>query len=90
MAEDRLQIDTTTIDDNADLRQVEFEAEVSEERYQFAVQYSVLEALSAQIPDDDAVALFRRHAAEIAEIGVSALARDPDLDIVVISDNDLE
>ncbi|MEG3170075.1 hypothetical protein U1737_17935 [Sphingomonas sp. LB3N6] len=89
MAEDRLDIDLKTVEDNSDLRQVEFEGEVSDERYQFAVQYDVLEALSTVAPEGDAVALFKRHADEIAGLGVVALARDPDQEIVVISENDL-
>lgn len=90
MAEDRLDIDKQTIEDNSDLRQVEFEAEVSDERYQFAVQYDVLEALSTVAPDDDAVTVFRQHIEEIADLGVVALARDPDQEVVTISENDLD
>ena len=90
MAEDRLNIDVKTLEDNSDLRQVEFEAGVSEERYQFAVQYDVLEALSTVSPEGDAVTIFKQHAEEIAELGVVALARDPDQEIVVISENDLD
>ncbi len=90
MAEDRLDIDTKTLEDNSDLRQVEFEAEISDERHQFAVQYDVLEALSTVSPEGDAVAIFKQHADEIAELGASALARDPDQEIVVISENDLD
>lgn len=90
MAEDRLDIDLKTLEDNSDMRQVEFEAEASDERYQFAVQYDVLEALSTMSPEGDAVAIFKQHADEIAELGVAALARDPDLEIIVISENDLD
>lgn len=90
MAEDRLDIDVKTLEDNTDLRQVEFEGEVSDERYQFAVQYDVLEALSTMSPESDAVAIFKQHADEIADLGVVALARDPDQEIVVISENDLD
>ncbi|WP_242096194.1 MULTISPECIES: DUF1488 family protein [unclassified Sphingomonas] len=90
MAEDRLDIDMRTIEDNSDSRQVEFEAEVSDERYQFAVQYDVLEALSTVSPEGDAAALFREHIDEIAHIGATALARDPDQEIIVISENDLD
>ena len=90
MAEDRLDIDMKTLEDNSDLRQVEFEGEVSEERYQFAVQYDVLEALSMVAPEGDAVAIFKQHLDEIADLGVVALARDPDREIVVISENDLD
>ncbi len=90
MAEDRLDIDTQTLEDNSDMRQVEFEGEVSDERYQFAVQYDVLEALSTVAPDGDAVAIFKQHADEIAHLGVTALARDPDQEIVTISENDMD
>jgi hypothetical protein len=54
------------------------------------VQYDVLEALSTVSPEGDAVAIFRQHADEIADLGVVALARDPDQEIVVISENDLD
>ena len=90
MAEDAVTIDTLTLEDNSDQRQVEFEGEVSGTRYQFAVQYDVLEALSTVAPDTDAVALVQQHADTIASLGVVALARDPDQEIVVISENDLD
>lgn len=90
MAEDRVTIDPLTIEDNVDRRQVEFEGDVSGTRYAFAVQYDVLEAMSAQVPDADAVALFQRHADAVATLGVVALARDPDQQMVVISENDLD
>ena len=90
MAEDRISIDSRTLDNDVDLRQVAFEGEVSGTRYQFAVQYDVLEALSAQVPDADAIALFRQHADAIATLGVVALARDPDQELVVISENDFD
>ncbi len=89
MAEDRITIDTGTLDDDVDLRQVAFAGELSGTRYQFAVQYDVLEALSAQVPGSDALALFRQHADAIATLGTTALARDPDQETVVISENDL-
>ena len=50
----------------------------------------VLEALSTVSPEGDAVTIFKQHAEEIAELGVVALARDPDQEIVVISENDLD
>jgi len=90
MAEDTVTIDPLTLEDNSDERRVEFEGEVSGTRYQFAVQYDVLEALSAGAPDSDAVALVRQHSGTIASLGVVALARDPDQEIVVISENDLD
>ena len=89
MAEDRLTIDTATILDNADEHRVEFSAEVSGERYDFAVLYDVLEALAAEVPVSEPVAIFQRHRARIERLGVVALARDPDQVRVVISENDL-
>jgi hypothetical protein len=89
MAEDRVTIDTRTFDDDVDLRQVAFEGELSGTRYQFAVQYDVLEALSAQVPISDAVALVQQYADAIATLGATAVARDPDQETVVISENDL-
>ena len=90
MADDRLDIDMKTIEDNGDLRQVEFEGEVSDERYQFAIQYDVLEALSTLSPETDAAGIFKQHTDEIAELGIVALARDPDQEIITISENDLD
>jgi len=90
MADNRLEIDLTTIEDEPDQRHVEFEGEVGDERYLFAVQYSVIEAISATIPGDDAASLVRQHADEIAVAGLSALARDPDSDTIVIGEDDLE
>ncbi|MEG3163845.1 DUF1488 family protein [Sphingomonas sp. PB2P19] len=90
MADDRVTIDSRTLDDNVDRRQVEFEGEVSGTRYTFAVQYDVLEALSTVVPDSGALAIVRQHADTIARLAVTALARDPDQDLVVISENDLD
>ncbi len=90
MAEDRLTIDEATLFDNVDERQVEFDAEVSGERYQFAAQYGVLEALAAEFPVTEPVATLRRHLARIERVGTVALARDTDAELVVISENDLD
>jgi hypothetical protein len=90
MAEDRLDIDMKTLEDDIDQQQVEFEGEVEDERYLFAVQYSVLEAISATIPDGDALAIFKAHTDEIADAALVALGRDPDSDTIVISEDDLE
>ena len=90
MAADKMDILHSSLLDNDDERVVEFMGEVDGEEYQFAVQYDVLEALSTVAPEGDAVAIFKQHAEEIADLGVVALARDPDQEIVVISENDLE
>jgi hypothetical protein len=91
MAADRLDIDTASILDNVNERQVEFSGEVDAEEYQFAVQYDVLEALSGDAPEeDDAVDMFNRFSDAIAEAGLAALARNADQSLVVISESDLE
>lgn len=90
MAEDRVTIDLNTLLDDVDARHVEFDGEASGETYSFALQYDVLEALSGDAPDDEAVQLFQRHVDEIADFAATALARDPDQAVVVISENDME
>jgi len=88
MVEDRVTIDTATILDNVDERQVEFTGEASGERYAFALRYDVLEALAGALPTDP-LPLFQRHAARVQTLAADALARDPDQDVIVISENDL-
>eukprot|EP01035_Chromulina_nebulosa_P011392 gene11392-15238_t len=78
MAADRLGIDTSTIIDNPEERQVEFTAEVDSDEYEFAVRYAVLEALSGDPPEDDATDLFARFSDAIAEAGLVALGRNTD------------
>ncbi len=90
MAEDRVTIDLNTVLDDADARLVEFDGDAGGETYSFALQYDVLEALSGDTPDDEAVQLFHRHIDEIADFAATALARDPDQAVVTISENDME
>ncbi|MBO9624498.1 MAG: DUF1488 family protein [Sphingomonas sp.] len=90
MAEDRVTIDWTTLLDNIGDRQVEFSGEASGERYDFAVQYDVLEALSAQAPDGDAVALAQRHRDELEKAAGRALARFDGIGRTIVSGNDLD
>ena len=90
MAADRMDIDLSTILDNVDEEVVEFTGEVDGDEYEFAVQYAVLEALSGDKPDDDAVDMFNRFSDTIAEAGLVALARNSDQGLIVISENDLE
>ena len=89
MAE-RLDIDNASILDNLDEQQVEFEGEVDGDEYQFAVKYDLLEALSGDAPDGDAVETFNRFVDPISDAALSALARDRDQAIVIVSENDLE
>ncbi len=88
MAESQITLDPTTPFDNVDDRQIEFSGEASGETYDFALQYDVLEALAGTIPTDP-VPLFQRHGDAIAAAATRALARDPDQERVVISENDL-
>jgi hypothetical protein len=90
MAADKMDIIHSSILDNDDEKLVEFMAEVDGDEYQFAVQYAVLEALSGDAPDDDAVDQFNRFDDAIAEAGLVALARNSDQAMIVISENDLE
>ncbi len=90
MAADRLTIDPATVFDNVDDRRVEFAADIGDQRRAFAAQYDLLEALGAEVPDDRAVAVFRKHVDTISAIGAKALARNEDEELVVISENDLD
>lgn len=90
MAAQQLEIDDTTLFDNLDDRQLEFDGEVDGDAYQFAVQYSVLEALSGSQPDGDAEESFRRYRNPIVQAALTALSKGPDRPIIVISENDLD
>lgn len=90
MAADKMDIQHSSLLDNDDERVVEFIGEVDGEEYQFAVQYAVLEALSGDAPEDDAIEQFNRFEDSIAEAGLVALARNSDQAMIVISENDLE
>jgi hypothetical protein len=87
---DKIDIDQASILDNDDERQVEFTAEVDGDEYQFAVQYGLLEALSGDAPDGDAVETLNRFQDPIADAALAALSRRRDLDLVIVSENDLE
>ena len=90
MAIDRLEIDTGTLLDNIDERQVEFSGEADGDEYEFAVQYDVLEALSGDAPDGDAIDMFNRFVDAISEAALSALSRGNGTGLVIVSENDLE
>lgn len=91
MARHQLDIDTASIFDNSDERQVEFEGEVEGDDYQFAVQYDVLEALSGAAPEEDeGVDIFNAFIDVIKDAALSALARDTDASIIMVSENDLD
>ncbi|MDF0488182.1 DUF1488 family protein [Sphingomonas sp. H39-1-10] len=90
MAADKMDIDLATALDNVEDQVVEFTAEVDGDEYEFAVQYAVLEALSGDAPEDDAIDMFTRFSDTIAEAGLVALARNNAASVIVISENDLE
>ncbi|TGX55246.1 hypothetical protein E5A73_05545 [Sphingomonas gei] len=90
MTADQLEIDTRSVFDNIDARQVEFEAEVDGDDYQFAVQYSVLEALTGEAPDGDAEIKFNQMIDAVKDASLAALSRDSDREIIVVSENDLD
>ena len=86
---DRLDIDDSSIFDNEEEHQVEFGGELDGDEYQFAVQYDVLEALSGDATEGDATDLFRRFIDPITDAALTALARDRDQTVIVVSENDL-
>ncbi|HEU0043171.1 DUF1488 family protein [Sphingomonas sp.] len=86
---DRLDIDNSSLFDNVEEQQIEFSGEVDGDEYQFAVQYDVLEALSGDAPEDDALDLFNQFVDPISDAALAALARDTDQTIVIVSENDL-
>ncbi|KTW16935.1 DUF1488 family protein [Sphingomonas sanguinis] len=90
MADDTLTVVAGTVEDNVSDRQVEFVGELDGEEYQFAAQYDLLEALSGDVPDGDAVELFERYSDDILEAAQTALARDMTQSLVVVSENDLD
>jgi len=87
---DRLSLDAPTLFDDVDARTVEFSGEIDGERHDFAVQYDLIEALDGAAPDDGAIAAFERHREAIETAATVALARDPDQERVVVSENDLD
>lgn len=90
MAQHRVTIDGRTVADNPGERQVEFTGEASGETYDFGLRYEVLEALTGQQVLDDPVALFGRHAPRIELLAAKALARNSDVERVIVSGNDLD
>jgi inhibitor of KinA sporulation pathway (predicted exonuclease) len=86
----RLEIDNSTILDNIDERQVEFTGEVDGDEYEFAVQYDVLEALTGDAPDGDAVDTFNRYIDPISDAALSSLSRNSDQEMIIVSENDLD
>ena len=90
MPASQLEIDDSSVFDNIDAEQVEFTGEVDGDDVEFVVQYDVLEALSGDPPEGDAVDTFNRFADAITEAALSALSRNPNATPVIVSENDLE
>lgn len=89
MAADRLNIDTATLFDNVDDRRVEFRGTIGDDTHGFAVPYDTLRALTGEDPVTEPVATLRRVADRIATAATTALARDAEPAMVVVSENDL-
>ena len=89
MAETCVTIDLATLTDDPHGLQVEFDGEASGETYRFAVRYDALEALCGRYPNGEAVAVAGLHADAIATAAAHALARGYDLELVIVSENDL-
>ncbi len=90
MAEGQLEIDTATVLDNIDAELVEFTGEVDGDDYEFAVQYDLLEALSGDRPDGDAVDMLNRFIDQVTDAALSALSRNSDANPIIVSESDLE
>lgn len=90
MASSQLDIDTNSLLDNIDAELVEFTAEADGDDYEFAVQYDLLEALSGDRPDGDAIDMFNRFIDQVSEAALSALSRNSDATPIVVSESDLE
>ena len=91
MTDPSITIDPATLFDNVDERQVEFSGEADGELYSFALRYDVVEAMVGLGPDQtDVLPQVQRHLAQIERLAASALARDYDQELVVISENDLD
>ncbi|WBH17236.1 DUF1488 family protein [Sphingomonas radiodurans] len=90
MAASQLDIDDSTLLDNIEAEQVEFTGEVDAEDVDFVVQYDLLEALSGDRPDGDAIDMFNRFVDPITDAALAAFARNSDATPVIVSENDLE
>ena len=90
MAGEQISIDESTVFDDVDGHQIEFSGVVDGEEYNFAVQYSLLEALSGEVSSEDAVAKFHEFIDVIKDASLSALSRDMDPPVIVVTEEDLE
>ncbi len=89
MADTGLTIDTTTLMDNPTEYQVEFTGTVDGDQQQFAVKYSVLEALAGEQVLDNALAVAEAHTDRLTDAAGKALDRGQGADVVTIGESDL-
>ncbi len=69
---------------------MEFTGEVDGDDYEFAVQYDLLEALSGDRPDGDAIDMFNRFIDQVTDAALAALSRNSDANPIIVSESDLE
>lgn len=89
MADDSITIDPNSVFDNPTDRQVEFRGAIDGEARDFAVRYSVIEALTGAVPAEPADD-FARVADAVATAALVALARSDEGDTVIVSERDLD
>lgn len=89
MSNTGLTIDTTTFTDNPTDYQVEFAGTVDDEQQQFAVKYSVLEALEGEQTLENPLAVAQAHVARLSEAAGKALDRGQVSELVTIGEGDL-
>ena len=86
----RITVDQASLTDNDIAQQIEFTAEIDGDVRDFAVKYAVLQELSGDEPDNDALELFERFSDEILDVCADVADQRPNANVVVIDDDDLE
>ncbi|KQN08863.1 conserved hypothetical protein [Sphingomonas aurantiaca] len=86
----RITVDQASLTDNDIAQQIEFTAEIDGDERDFAVKYAVLQELSGDEPDNDALELFERFSDEILDVCADVADQRPNANVVVIDDDDLE
>ena len=86
----RITVDQASLTDNDIAQQIEFTAEIDGDERDFAVKYAVLQELSGDEPDNDALELFERLSDEILDVCADVADQRPNANVVVIDDDDLE
>ena len=86
----RITVDQASLTDNDIAQQIEFTAEIDGDERDFAVKYAVLQELSGDEPDNDALELFERFSDEILDVCADVADQRPNANVVMIDDDDLE